>query len=104
MKRLALAFALLLPALALAQTGAPPAQPGKKTTSGIVGALSGEHEAPLGLYIVPWRNSDAAGGPGRPARMMDEALTLHDDEVFDRQVEYYRALSEHLAQSGRVTP
>jgi len=53
---------------------------------------------------VPWRNSDAAGGPGRPARMMDEALTLHDDEVFDRQVEYYRALSEHLAQSGRVTP
>jgi hypothetical protein len=106
MRTLAFALVLLLPSALLAQTApAPkpaPAAPAKKPA--FADALTGEHEAPLGLYIVPWRNSDAEGGAGRPARLMDEALTAHDADVFDRQVEYYRALSAHLEQTGRVTP
>ena len=64
----------------------------------------GEQEAPIGLYITPWRNSSAAGGLDRPARLLDEALMPLDPDEFSRQVNYNRALSEHLQKSGRVTP
>jgi hypothetical protein len=64
----------------------------------------GEQESPIGLYITPWRNSAAAGGLDRPARLLDEALLPLDPDVFKRQVEYHRALSEHLSKTGRATP
>lgn len=64
----------------------------------------GEKEAPIGLYIMPWRQSQAESGLDRPARLLDEQLMPLDPEVFRRQVEYNRALTDHLEKSGRATP
>lgn len=67
-------------------------------------AIIGDQESPIGLYIMPWRQSGAATGLDRPARLLDDALVPLDPEVFRRQVEYHRALTEHLEKQGRVTP
>lgn len=67
-------------------------------------AIIGDQESPIGLYIMPWRQSGAATGLDRPARLLDDALMPLDPDVFRRQVEYHRALSEHLEKQGRVTP
>lgn len=75
------------------QTPAPPGM-----------TIIGEQESPIGLYIMPWRNSAAAGGLDRPARLLEEALLPLDPEVFRRQVEYHRALTRHLQKTGRETP
>ena len=79
-------------------TAAPQSLPGAGTT------VVGEREAPIGLYIMPWRQSQAEAGLDKPARLLDEALLPLDPEVFRRQVEYHRALSEHLEKTGRATP
>lgn len=82
----------------IAPTAAPQVLHGAGTT------VVGEREAPIGLYIMPWRQSQAEGGLDRPARLLDEELRPLDPEVFRRQVEYHRALSEHLEKTGRATP
>jgi len=64
----------------------------------------GEQEAPIGLYIMPWRQSQSQAGLDRPARLLDEALLPLDLDVFKRQVEYHRALAAHLEKTGRATP
>ena len=64
----------------------------------------GEQESPIGLYIMPWRQSQSQAGLDRPARLLDEALLPLDLDVFKRQVEYNRALSAHLEKTGRATP
>ena len=64
----------------------------------------GEQESPIGLYIMPWRQSQAQAGLDRPARLLDEALLPLDLDVFKRQVEYNRALTVHLEKAGRATP
>ena len=81
-----------------------PAKPGQvqKATQGTT--VIGEQEAPIGLYIMPWRQSQAQAGLDRPARLLDEALLPLDLDVFKRQVEYNRALSAHLEKTGRPTP
>lgn len=86
------------PASAPAPAGDTVHQAEKGTT------VVGEQDAPIGLYITPWRNSAAAGGLDRPARLLDEALMPLDPDEFSRQVSYNRALTEHLQKSGRVTP
>jgi hypothetical protein len=67
-------------------------------------AIIGDQESPLGLYIMPWRQSAAESGLDRPARLLEDQLMLLDPDVFRRQVEYHRALSEHLAKQGLGTP
>ncbi len=86
------------------QPSRKPAKPGgiEKATTGTT--VIGEQESPIGLYIMPWRQSAAQAGLDRPARLLDEALLPLDPEVFKRQVEYHRALSEHLEKTGRATP
>ena len=81
-----------------------PGKPGgvEKATTGTT--VIGEQESPIGLYIMPWRQSGAQAGLDRPARLLDEALLPLDLEVFKRQVEYNRALSVHLEKTGRATP
>lgn len=79
-------------------SAAPQSLPGAGTT------VVGEREAPIGLYIMPWRQSQAETGLDKPARLLDEQLLPLDPEVFRRQVEYHRALSEHLEKTGRATP
>jgi hypothetical protein len=86
---------------------APPEQPAKpgqvqKARTGTT--VIGEQEAPIGLYIMPWRQSQAQAGLDRPARLLDEALLPLDLDVFKRQVEYNRALTVHLEKAGRATP
>jgi hypothetical protein len=101
------------PPKAMPKAGAPAATPAKPADApdepGVHKAASGttvigEQDSPIGLYITPWRNSAAAGGLDRPARLLDEALLPLDPDVFKRQVEYHRALSEHLSKTGRATP
>lgn len=92
-----------------ARPGAKTAAPAGEPADGVHRAASGttvigEQDSPIGLYITPWRNSAAAGGLDRPARLLDEALLPLDPDVFKRQVEYHRALSEHLSKTGRATP
>jgi hypothetical protein len=81
-----------------------PQKPGGVQKARTGTTVIGEQEAPLGLYIMPWRQSQAQAGLDRPARLLDEALLPLDPEVFKRQVEYHRALSEHLEKSGKATP
>jgi hypothetical protein len=84
---------------------APAPQPSPQQAPAPAGmTIIGEQESPIGLYIMPWRNSAAAGGLDRPARLLEEALLPLDPEVFRRQVEYHRALTRHLEKSGRATP
>ena len=64
----------------------------------------GEQEAPIGLYIMPWRQSQAQAGLDRPARLLDEALLPLDPEVFKRQVEYHRALTQFQRHSAGAAP
>lgn len=64
----------------------------------------GEQEAPIGLYITPWRNSAAAGGLDRPARLLDEALMPLDPDEFSRYVNYNRALTQWLQRTGKKQP
>jgi hypothetical protein len=93
------------PAAAPRAPGAPAAPAPRSTVPRSSGTtIVGDQEAPIGLYIMPWRQSAAATGLDRPARLLDEALMPLDPEVFRRQVEYHRALSEHLEKTGRATP
>ena len=91
------------PALA-PEPEAAPQKPGGVQKARTGTTVIGEQEAPLGLYIMPWRQSQAQAGLDRPARLLDEALVPLDPEVFKRQVEYHRALSEHLEKTGKSTP
>ena len=120
MKPATLALALLaLCAPALAQDEMPalqdeqpavsterlePVQPGTVEKARTGTTVIGEQESPIGLYIMPWRQSQAQAGLDRPARLLDEALLPLDPDVFKRQVEYHRALTTHLQESGRTTP
>ena len=81
-------------------------RPGQNTPVQAAGGTQviGEQEAPIGLYIMPWRQSAAEGGLDRPARLLEDSLLPLDPDVFRRQVEYHRALSEHLEREGKITP
>lgn len=81
-----------------------PAAPGgvEQATTGTT--VIGDVEAPIGLYIMPWRQSQAQAGLDRPARLLDEALLPLDPEVFKRQVEYHRVLSRHLQNGAYGAP
>jgi hypothetical protein len=95
------------PRRAAPSAAAPAAAPTEAVPTELPGAgttVVGEREAPIGLFIMPWRQSQAEGGLDRPARLLDEELRPLDPEVFKRQVDYNRALSEHLQKAGRATP
>ena len=114
MRSALLAALLALPACALAQDEMPALGEESPALSAPVPAgvekartgttVIGEQEAPIGLYIMPWRQSQAQDGLDRPARLLDEVLLPLDPEVFRRQVEFHRALTEHLAKNGRNAP
>lgn len=55
--------------------------------------IVGDNESPIGLYITPWRESHAEKDIDRPARLLQEEMLPIDKDVFERQVEYYDALS-----------
>lgn len=69
---------------------------GNVTTSGSglgTTVITGEGESPLGLYLTPWRDSRPEKDIDRPARLLQEDMRPIDRDVFERQVEYYDALT-----------
>lgn len=59
--------------------------------------IFGEKELPIGLYITPWLSSPPELSVDRPAQLIQPELEPIDRDVFRRQVEYHRALSEAYA-------
>ena len=64
------------------------------TPDGIGTTIFGEQEAPIGLYITPWKDDYAERGLDRPARLLDEAMEPIDPATFRRQIEYYETITE----------
>ncbi len=82
-----------------------PAAPSRQPSTPSSGTtIIGERESPIGLYIMPWRDSRAEDDLDRPARLLQEKLVPLDEDVFLRQIEYHTALSNALKQKGSVTP
>lgn len=78
--------------------------PGKTQTASPGTTIIGERESPIGLYIMPWRESRPEQDMDRPARLLQEKLLPLDEDVFVRQIEYAQALSGALKSKGLVTP
>ncbi len=81
---------------------APPAAAAEGEGSGTV--IIGDRESPIGLYIMPWRDSSAAADMDRPARLVKASLLPIDRPVFLRELQYHRALTGALAERNQVTP
>jgi len=99
-----------LPAIGAGQPVAPapsqaaPKGPAVKEQTVGTNIFAGEKESPIGLYIMPWRESPAERDIDRPARLLQEQVLPVDRVVFERQLEYYDALSGALKSKGLVTP
>ena len=66
--------------------------------------IMGDRESPIGLYIMPWRESQAAEELDRPARLVTADRTPIDRPVLLRELAYYRALTGALEERNLVTP
>lgn len=68
---------------------------GKASSGGGLGTtvITGEGESPLGLLLTPWIDSRPEKDIDRPARLLQEDMRPIDKDVFERQVEYYDALT-----------
>jgi len=64
----------------------------------------GDKEAPIGLYITPWKDGYAEHGLDRPARFVDVDTSPIDPDTFQRRINYYNVITDyreaHLA-SGK---
>lgn len=64
----------------------------------------GDKEAPIGLYITPWKDGYAEHGLDRPARFVDVDTAPIDPDTFQRRINYYNVITDyreaHLA-SGK---
>jgi len=55
--------------------------------------ITGNQELPKVMYIVPWKHPEAGDLRGKPMQsLVDEALAPVDREVFNREINYFRAL------------
>ncbi len=53
-------------------------------------AVIGNRELPKALFIVPWKDPQAALAPDRPVNsLIDEALRPVDPDVFRRKLQYF---------------
>lgn len=98
-----------MPSVGTGQQPPAPAQdapkaPAVKEQQAGTNIFAGEKESPIGLYIMPWRESPAERDIDRPARLVQEQMLPIDRVVFERQLEYYDALSGALKSKGLVTP
>lgn len=120
MKALILALALAIAVPSWAQTagsedpavktfampGDPPATQSKSAIPPAVQPNEKPGEAddsPIGLFIMPWRNSAAQKDIDRPARLLQNDLSPIDQVVFDRQVEYHDVLEAHANRTSTGT-
>jgi hypothetical protein len=77
----------------------------KQTNTGDDGTVVvGDKEAPIGLFITPWKDGYAENGLDRPARFVDVDTSPIDPDTFQRRVNYYNVITDyrqaHLA-SGK---
>ena len=78
-----------------AGAGAPPANAGPGIGGESGTTIVGDQEAPIGLYITPWKNEFAENGLDRPARFVDVDTAPIDPDVFKRRVEYYDVITAY---------
>lgn len=63
-------------------------------------APAASDDSPIGLFIMPWRNSSAEKDIDRPARLLQGDMSPIDQVVFDRQTEYFDVLEAHAKKTG----
>ena len=67
--------------------------------------MTGDHEQPKVMYIVPWKKADMGDLSGKPMNsLLDEALAPVDRDEFKREVAYYDALRGDAPQDGAPSP
>ncbi len=91
---------------ASAKEGAEPPRAARKTDKLELGTttITGNRELPKVMYIVPWKHSEAGDLRGKPLQsLVDEALAPVDREVFNREINYFRAL-QAPRDAGVETP
>lgn len=68
--------------------------------------VTGDHEQPKVMYIVPWKRADIGDLEGKPMNsLVDEILSPVDRDVFKREVVYYQAIQSDTSQNGaRASP
>ena len=63
--------------------------------------VTGDHEQPKVMYIVPWKKSDIGDLSGKPMNsLLDEALAPVDRDEFKREVLYYDAVKADVSGNG----
>lgn len=78
----------------------PPQQLELETTT-----ITGHHELPRVLYIVPWKRAEAGELPGRPpGSLLDEALVPLDRPDFRREMRYSDQLVADRAAAAVAQP
>jgi hypothetical protein len=67
--------------------------------------VTGDHEQPKVMYIVPWKKSDIGDLSGKPMNsLLDEALAPIDRDEFKREVAYYDVVKSDASQNGAPNP
>lgn len=68
--------------------------------------VTGNRELPKVMYIVPWKKAELSDLPDQPFNtLIDETLAPVDREVFQREVDYYRVISDKdRADKDRAAP
>ncbi|HWG71029.1 MAG TPA: hypothetical protein VN692_16560 [Steroidobacteraceae bacterium] len=62
--------------------------------------VTGDHEQPKVMYIVPWKKSDIGDLAAKPMNsLVDEILAPVDRDVFKREVIYYQAMQADASQN-----
>ena len=90
-------------------TPAKPAEPSRrapKTEKLELGTttITGNRELPKVMYVVPWKHPEAGDLRGKPLEsLVDEALAPVDRDVFNREINYFRAL-QAPRDTGVATP
>lgn len=63
--------------------------------------VTGDHEQPKVMYIVPWKKSDIGDLAAKPMNsLVDEILAPVDRDVFKREVIYYQAVQADASQNA----
>jgi hypothetical protein len=85
------------PAAAPAPGKAPAAKPAPADDSNAGTTIIGDKESPIGLYLTPWKNEYADRDMDRAAQFVRDDLTFVDQQVFDRQIQYYDRINAYRA-------
>ena len=85
-------------------TGTPNVAPANVSTGTVQSAEKPAEadDSPIGLFIMPWRDSAAEKDIDRPARLLQAEMAPIDPIVFERQVEYYDALDAHANKTANA--